>query len=267
MRKLNLSTLPILSVSVCHYHLGRQSVTMSSNLVEIAKNKAARAAIDQHVQNNQVIGIGSGSTIVYAVQRLAEMVKDDLLKVVCVPTSYQAKQLIREHNLVLSDLEAHPVLDVAFDGADEIDSDLNLIKGGGACLTQEKIVASAAKSLIIVADYRKDSKSLGQQWAKGVPIEVVPMAYQVVRNKIEQLYGGKVVLRMAQSKAGPVVTDNGQFIVDWLFPHEESRDWRAINQTLKMIPGVIETGLFIGMTDKVYIGGEGGNITERTKPT
>ncbi|EMP26808.1 Ribose-5-phosphate isomerase [Chelonia mydas] len=195
------------------------------------------------LQNNQVLGIGSGSTIVPAVHRLAERVKRENLNIVCVPTSFQ--------------------LDVAIDGADEVDSDLSLIKGGGGCLTQEKIVAGYAKCFVVVADYRKNSKNLGEQWKKGIPIEVIPMAYVPVIRALTRKFGGAAELRMAVRKAGPVVTDNGNFILDWKF--DKVHKWNEVNTAIKMIPGVVETGLFINMADVVYFGMEDGSVSAREK--
>ncbi|XP_005517987.1 PREDICTED: ribose-5-phosphate isomerase isoform X1 [Pseudopodoces humilis] len=215
------------------------------------------------LQNNQVLGIGSGSTIVHAVQRLAERVKEENLTIVCIPTSFQARQLILQNGLTLSDLDRNPELDVAIDGADEVDSDLNLIKGGGGCLTQEKIVAGFAKCFIVIADYRKKSDSLGEQWKKGVPIEVIPMAYVPVTRALTKKFGGVVELRMAVNKAGPVVTDNGNFILDWKF--DKVHEWREVNSAIKMIPGVVETGLFIDMAEVVYFGMEDGSVSVREK--
>ncbi|XP_006038553.1 ribose-5-phosphate isomerase [Alligator sinensis] len=228
-------------------------------------DKAARVAVDGHVQNNQVLGIGSGSTIVHAVHRLAERVQQENLNVICVPTSFQARQLILQNGLILSDLDRHPELDVAIDGADEVDSDLNLIKGGGGCLTQEKIVAGYAKCFIVIADYRKDSKNLGERWKKGIPIEVIPMAYVPVTRALEKKFGGVAELRMAVSKAGPVVTDNGNFILDWKF--DMVHKWKDVNTTIKMIPGVVETGLFINMAEAVYFGMEDGSVRMRERPS
>ncbi|XP_069779641.1 ribose-5-phosphate isomerase isoform X2 [Narcine bancroftii] len=230
---------------------------------EEAKRQAGDVAVHNHVQNNHVLGIGSGSTIVYAVDTLAKRVRNEHLKVVCVPSSFQARQLILQHDLPLSDLDRHPELDLAIDGADEVDCDLNLIKGGGGCLTQEKIIASCAKKLIVIADYRKDSKHLGEKWKKGVPIEVIPMACMPVRRKIVAKYGGNVELRMAVSKAGPVVTDNGNFILDWKF--DNVSNWKDVNVDIKMIPGVVETGLFINMVDRVYFGLRDGSICFRDR--
>ncbi|KAG5265471.1 hypothetical protein AALO_G00242850 [Alosa alosa] len=235
-----------------------------SVMAEEAKKLAAYAAVDNHIQTNQVVGVGSGSTIVYAVDRLAERVRQEKLKIVCVPTSFQARQLILKHGLTLSDLDRHPELDVAIDGADEVDAGLALIKGGGGCLTQEKIVAGCAKHFIVIADFRKDSKSLGQQWKKGVPIEVIPMAYVPVSRTLAKRFGGEAVLRMAVSKAGPVVTDNSNFILDWKFEH--SQNWKEVNTAIKMIPGVVETGLFVGMAEKAYFGMEDGSVKVRDPP-
>uniref|UniRef100_A0A673IJB2 ribose-5-phosphate isomerase n=1 Tax=Sinocyclocheilus rhinocerous TaxID=307959 RepID=A0A673IJB2_9TELE len=204
-------------------------------MAEEAKKLAAYAAVDNHIQNNQVVGVGSGSTIVYAVDRLTERVRQEKLNIVCVPTSFQARQLILQHGLTLSDLDRHPELDVAIDGADEVDTALTLIKGGGGCLTQEKIVAGCAKHFIVIADYRKDSKALGQQWKKGVPVEVIPMAYVPVSRAIARRFGGEAVLRMAVSKA----------------------QCRVDNSL---------TGLFVGMAERVYFGMEDGSVKTRDHP-
>lgn len=232
----------------------------SMDPVEMSKKAAAIKAVDNHVRGGDAVGIGSGSTIVYAVEHLASLVSRNAFKVVCVPTSFQAKQLIRENILPLSDLEEYPELDVAIDGADEVDSDLTLIKGGGGCLTQEKIVASCAKTFIVVADHRKDSTKLGENWTKGIPIEVIPMAYVPIQHRLEKL-GGNAELRMAKAKAGPVVTDNGNFILDWKF--NKVMNWEDVNKEIKLIPGVVETGLFVKMATKAYFGQPDGTVLER----
>ncbi|XP_064631566.1 ribose-5-phosphate isomerase-like [Lineus longissimus] len=229
--------------------------------VEAGKKAAATAAVDHYVQDNQVLGIGSGSTIVFAVERIAEKVKDNNWSVKCVPTSFQAKQLIVQNGLELSDLERTPELDVAIDGADEVDVNLTCIKGGGGCLTQEKIVASCAKKFVVIADYRKDSDVLGTTWKGGVPIEVIPMAYVTVIRKMEDKLGGEAVLRMASKKAGPLVTDNGNFIVDWIF--DKDCDWDQVNTQICLIPGVVDTGLFIGMACQAYFGQKDGSVVAK----
>lgn len=228
----------------------RHQTTMS---LDQAKKIAAYKAIDEHVKSGYVVGIGSGSTIVFAVERLAQRVKSENLKVLCVPTSFQARQLILKHNLDLTDLEVNPILEVCIDGADEVDNKLNLIKGGGGCLLQEKIVASCAKKLVIIADYTKDSVLLGTNYKKGIPIEVSPMCYIPVKNRIEKTFGGIVELRMAINKAGPIITDNGNFILDWR-NYKQDMNWNEINIQLILIPGVVETGLFINMASEIYFG-------------
>lgn len=230
--------------------------------LEEAKQVAACRAVDEFVTDNCILGVGSGSTVVYAVQRLAERIERENIKVTCIPTSFQAKQLILKYNLVLGELDVHPVLDVTIDGADEVDSNMTLIKGGGGCLLQEKIVASCSKKLIVIADYTKDSVMLGDRYKKGIPIEVIPMAYVPIKQKIHSLFGGEVKLRVAVAKAGPVVTDNGNFILDWCFTKQDL-NWGKVNIAIKMIPGVVETGLFVNMCQKAYFGQAEGNIVER----
>jgi len=234
--------------------------------IEAAKEQAARSAVRNHVNNGDVVGVGSGSTIVYAVKMLKELQERDGLRVKCIPTSFQARQLILENGLELTSLEVDPVLNVAIDGADEADRDLTLIKGGGGCLAQEKVVAGFAKEFVVIADYRKRSARLGTSW-KYVPIEVLPLAYVPVKLKIETNLGGKAELRMAKSKAGPVVTDNGCFLLDWHFDPDKmesySGGWKAANDwLLTNIPGILDTGLFVGMAKKAYFGLEDGTVEE-----
>ena len=150
-------------------------------------------------------------------------------------------------------------MDVAIDGADEVDSSMNCIKGGGGCLTQEKIVAAAASKFVVIADITKKSFNLGDKWKKGIPVEVIPMAYKPVMIKLVE-NGLQPVLRMAKAKAGPVVTDNSNFILDCGFENVEDLDLESMNVEIKMLPGVVETGLFLGMANHVIFGTEHGTI-------
>lgn len=250
--KLRLSSGKYCKMSAVSFTVGRKDCSTAG--VDVSKMCAAHQAIDKHVKDGMILGIGSGSTIVYSVQRLAQRMKDENLSVVCVPTSYQARQLIIDYKLTLGNLDTHPKIDCTIDGADEIEmGTLTCIKGGGGCLTQEKIVASCSEKLIIVADQAKEVSRLGQKWKKGIPIEVIPMSYKPIQLKIEEKYGGEAILRMSADKAGPLVTDNGNFLLDWVFP-ETKYCWSSVHNYLKLIPGVIETGLFIDMTDECIVG-------------
>lgn len=259
-----------------------------TSAIEKAKREAARRAVDDYVKDGMAIGVGSGSTIVYGIQRLAERVQNEGLKVTCVPTSFQSRnvsddalqppaqkcatymrlrlypvclQLIIDTGMALSDLSQHPELDVAIDGADEVDSQLNCIKGGGACHTQEKLVAVAAKKFVVIADDRKQSKQLLTVWRKGIPVEVLPLAYVPVSRTLEAM-GGAPQLRMAVAKAGPVVTDNGCFVLDVDFGAGSGLqgDPAALHAKIKLIPGVVETGIFAGMAVRAYFGTGAGDV-------
>jgi len=234
--------------------------------VEGAKALAGKTAVDNHVsKETKVVGVGSGSTIVYAVKRLAERVKEEGLQLRCIPTSFQARQLIQQHGLVLSDLETDPRIDVTIDGCDEADTDLTLIKGGGGCQTQEKIVASYSDKFVVIADFRKASTALGQAWDY-VPLEVLALAYRPFMARVENQLGGKCVVRMAKAKAGPVVTDNGGMVIDWYWDKEKMHYWSLVDAALHAMPGLVDTGLFVNMADTAYFGMEDGSVTQRKRP-
>jgi ribose 5-phosphate isomerase A len=215
---------------------------------EKAKKRAAAEAV-KLIQDGFTIGLGSGSTVAYAIQEIGIKVKTEKLRVLGVPTSHQASMLAVKSDIPLTTLNENPQPDLAIDGADQIDQKMNLIKGMGGALTREKIVASAAKKFVIVADETKLSEKLGMN--QPVPVEVLPFAITSVISKIRKM-GGKPVLREAKGKVGPVVTDNGNFIVD--VDLGLIRAPKQLDSQIKMMPGVIETGLFIEMTDAAYIG-------------
>ena len=179
------------------------------------------------------------------------MVKETGIKIPCVPTSHQSAMLLTEYKIPTSPLNEYPELDIAIDGTDEFDPDFNLIKGGGGALTQEKIIASATKYLIIIADDSKRVSVLGENVP--LPIEIIPMAHKLVEKRIKE-YTTEVQLRMANKKLGPVVTDNGNFIIDARF--HKIKDPEKLECELNAIPGVVENGLFVNMTDLVIIGHE-----------
>ncbi len=222
-------------------------------------------AVDDFVSSGMAVGIGSGSTIEYSIERIGEKITDGTLRnIVVVCTSFQSTLSCRKHNIpvtTLDDPRVNGTLDVAIDGADEFDSGLNLIKGGGGAHTQEKIVDGAAKTFIVIVDEKKRSTKLGEKWA--VPIEVVPMALKPVMNRLESM-GAKPSLRMAVKKMGPVITDNGNFIIDANFGTID--DPAGLEITLNNIPGVVENGLFPGMASVVYLGKMDGTIEKIPRP-
>jgi ribose 5-phosphate isomerase A len=217
--------------------------------LEELKQKAAYEAV-KHVKDGFVVGLGSGSTAALAIEALGEKMKREHLNVLAVPTSYQAFLLAAKHGIAVTTLEEHGVIDVTIDGADQIDPKRNLIKGMGAALAREKIVASASKQKIIIADESKKVNALGEN-DHPVPIEVLPFAIAVATRRIEA-FGGTTVLREGKGKVGPVITDNGNVVLDSVFG--VIRNASELEVKLKMIPGVVETGLFIDLATTAYIG-------------
>lgn len=219
----------------------------SAGWLEDAKKRAAIESV-KHVKNGQVIGLGSGSTTAYAITEIGELIRRNKWRVLGVPTSHQAFLLAANCGIQVTTLDEHPGLDIAIDGADQIDPDLNMIKGMGGALAREKVVASASKQNIIVADETKLVKQLGVNHP--VPVEVLPFAATTVMQKVKGL-GAKPILRIGTGKVGPVVTDNGNFILDvWM---KKIGDPKKLDAQLKSIAGVIETGLFVGVADLVYV--------------
>jgi ribose 5-phosphate isomerase A len=221
---------------------------------EEAKKQVALEAV-KHVEDGFVVGLGSGSTAAYVIQELGRLMRQDGLRVLGVPSSSQAMLLAVQSGVTLTTLDEYPVLDLAIDGADEVNKRLDMIKGGGGALMREKIVASSAKQVVIVADETKLVERLGTSFR--VPVEVLPFALATVTMAIKKL-GGKPFLREGNGKVGAVVTDNGNFVVDVDFGPIDNAE--ELNLQLKLIPGIIETGLFIGLADTVYFGKEDGII-------
>uniref|UniRef100_A0A7C3ER19 Ribose-5-phosphate isomerase A n=1 Tax=Candidatus Methanomethylicus mesodigestus TaxID=1867258 RepID=A0A7C3ER19_9CREN len=222
-------------------------------MAQIGKLNAAKASLAE-VKNGQVIGVGTGSTVAIFIELLGKKVKEEGWDVLCVPTSYQSAYLAIENGLRLTTLDEHPVLDLAVDGADEVDADLNLIKGGGAALTREKIVDASAKRFVVVADKTKLVAALGEKFP--IPIEVIPLARKTASMRIAMLGGDPKLRDGGDRKDGPLVTDNGNFIIDAKF--SPVKDPRALEFELKRIPGVVEAGLFVHLAHTAYIGDDGG---------
>jgi ribose 5-phosphate isomerase A len=219
---------------------------------EQEKEAAGRAAAEL-VHDGDIVGLGTGSTAYFAVVALGERVKAGL-KIVGIPTSIQTADLARAVGIPLTTLDEHPEIDITIDGADEIDPKLNLIKGGGGALLREKVVASATKKMVVVADPGKIVSALGRF---PLPVEVISFARTVVEKKIVAL-GASPKLRM-KSDGSPFLTDNSNQILDCSFG--KIADPAALARELNDIPGVVEHGLFIGLA-KVALVGRGDRVEE-----
>ncbi|NYB52982.1 MAG: ribose-5-phosphate isomerase RpiA [Methanobacteriaceae archaeon] len=226
-------------------HPKKEVAWEAAQLLEDAKKEVAHEAA-MMVSDGQVLGLGTGSTAHYFILKLGERIKNEELELMGIPTSYQSFFLARDCGIPVTTLDEH-LPDLAVDGADEVDPDLNLIKGGGAAHTLEKIVDSAASKFLVIVDESKEVDKLGDF---PVPIEVIPSAYRPVSEHVKTL-GGSPSLRMAQMKDGPVITDNNNFIVDVQF--KEINNPQELEKTLNNIPGVVENGIFAGVAHQVLI--------------
>jgi ribose 5-phosphate isomerase A len=220
--------------------------------IQQEKQNSALAAV-KHVKNDFIVGLGSGSTAAFAIQALGERIKQENLHIMGIPTSYQAFLLAIEYKIPITTIDEHPVIDLTIDGADQITPELNLIKGMGAAMAREKIVAAASKLNIIIVDQQKKVKYLGER-GQVVPIEVLPFAISLVKGKLVTI-GAKPLVREGTGKLGPVITDNGNAILDTAFGEIEHPAKLAVK--VKMVPGVVETGFFLGLTDIAYVGVSG----------
>ena len=216
----------------------------------------ADAAIKE-VQNDMILGLGSGSTAALMIKSLADEIHSGRLKNIRgVATSFQSEVLALELGIPLIDLTSVSEIDLAIDGADEVDPGFQLIKGGGACHVREKLVADKANQLLIVIDETKLVKNLNLSFP--LPVEVLPNAWKQVQDVISKMNGNSS-LRMAEKKAGPVVTDQGNLILDVLFK-DGIKNPKDVEMRINNIPGVLENGLFVDLTHKVLVGKIENNI-------
>jgi ribose 5-phosphate isomerase A len=218
---------------------------------DTSKREAGYRAAEM-VTDGMVVGLGTGSTVLYAMEKISEKIKGGM-KITGIPTSYQAAIRARAMGIPVGSLDDYPVIDLCIDGADQVDPALRLIKGRGAAQTREKCVAAAAGTVIIVVD---ESKITGKLDAV-VPVEVIPFSVTPVMKAVRNA-GGTPLLREGVKKDGPVITDNGNFILDVAFGPIE--DPGSLETFLNCIPGVVTCGLFCGFTakTKVIIGGDQG---------
>ena len=224
------------------------------------KRKAGERAVD-FVRSGMVLGLGHGSTTIHALRRLASLLeRGDLEEILGIRTSSQVERAARELGIRLTTLNDHPVIDLTIDGADEVDDDLNLIKGGGGALLREKIVAQASRREIIVVDETKLSPTLGIQWP--LPVEVIPFGWRSQERFLKSL-GARVTLRRVED-GSPFKTDQGNLIFDCDFG--ALSDPRDLAARLKERAGVVEHGLFLGLASDVIVGTSEG-IRHRENPS
>lgn len=217
--------------------------------VKLMKQEVGRAAAAQ-VKSGAIVGLGTGSTTAFAIQFIGErLAAGEITDIVGIPTSFQASVLAKKHGIPLTTLDEAPRIDIAIDGADEVDPQQNLIKGGGAAHTREKVVDGLAERFVVVVDSSKLVDKLGSTFA--LPVEVLPMAVAPVTRALEAL-GGTPELRMGVNKDGPVITDQGNMVLDVKIAGIDNP--AELEKTINNIPGVLENGLFVGLADEVLIG-------------
>ncbi len=219
---------------------------LKDNISQLKQRAAERAV--EFVKSGMVVGLGHGSTAIFAVRRIAQLLHEGQLQdIFGVPCSRQVEEDARRLGIPLTTLDEHPVVDVTIDGADEVDPDLNLIKGGGGALLREKMVAQASRREIIVVDESKLSPALGTRWA--VPVEIVPFGWRSQSAYLESL-GAQPVLRLS-SDGTPFTTDQGNLILDCNFgPIAQPAQLAA---RLSERAGIVEHGLFLGLATDVIV--------------
>ncbi len=225
---------------------------MNPDLTQQLKQQVGVAAA-QRVTSGMVVGLGTGSTAAFAIAELGRRLgTGELQNIRGIPTSFQASVLAKKYGIplvTLDDLGDTETVDVAIDGADEVDPHKNLIKGGGAAHTREKVVDSLARQFVVVVDSSKLVDRLGSTFP--VPLEVLPMAIAPVSRAVKAL-GGEPELRMGVKKDGPVITDQGNMVLDVKFA--EIPDPAGLEKTLNNLPGVLENGLFVGVAHTILVG-------------
>jgi len=225
-----------------------------------AKEAAGRAAAE-HVRDGMTVGLGTGSTVRFTLERLAERIRAEKLVVRGVPTSLDTERKARALGIPLATLEEIEVLDLTIDGADEIDARFDMIKGGGGALLREKVVASLSRHELIVVDRSKVVERLGVRFP--LPVEVVPFARAAVARRIGAL-GAAWTVRMRDGKE-VALTDNGNEILDCRFPGGIA-DAAALERALDEIPGVVESGLFVGLAHTLVVADDDGRVEQRSRP-
>lgn len=227
--------------------------TVSDERIIRARMAAITEVLFREIRDNMVIGMGSGSTIEMLLKELGKLAKERSLDIIIIPSSYRSHMLAIEEGLMTATLYEYSNLDLTIDSFDEADEENNVIKGGGAALTREKIIAQAAERVVYVADYAKMKKVLSMP----VPLEVLPFALPYVKNAVKRL-NGELKPRYGTGKFGPVFSDNGNIIADADFG--ELKDPPRLEMELKRIAGIVENGIFANVCHVTYIGQQDGTV-------
>ena len=216
-----------------------------SNAKELKKLVGEKAV--EYVEDGMIVGLGTGSTVYYTIIKLGERVRTEGLNIIGIPTSIATEKLATEQGIALGTLEEYPEIDLTIDGADEVDHNLNLIKGMGGALLREKIVAMVSKREIIIADGSKEVNMLGTKSA--LPVEILPFALAAIKPKLEEICV-EAILRERDGKT--FVSDNGNYIIDCKF--DAIAEPEELEFKLNNIPGVVENGLFLGLANLAILG-------------
>lgn len=229
------------------------------------KRIAAYKAVE-HVKSGMVLGLGTGSTAKHAVDRIAQLMRQGKLKdIVGIPTSTKTYEQAVALGIPLTDLDSHPVVDLSIDGADEVDPDLNLVKGRGGSLLREKMVESASKKFIVIVDESKQVSFVGGS-KLNMPVEVIPFCWKHSLRRLVGLFSGAGSvgeLRKVPETGKPYVTDNGNYIIDLYFDRDIG-DLNQASDAILRLPGIVEHGMFIGLASSVIVAGVDG-VTVKTK--
>lgn len=231
------------------------------------KRRVAYKAVDDYVQSNMTIGLGTGTTVFYVLERIENLMRNGKIKdVVCIPTSIDTEIKAQKLGIPLTTLEKNSHIDIAIDGADEIDMDLNLVKGRGGALVREKLVASCASFLIIIADESKlCTNGLGTKGS--VPIEILSFGHEKIIQSLLKISSLKNCKYNLRQKNGEVyITDNKNYIVDFYFSNP-IQDLRDTCDKIKMITGVVDHGIFVNMTSVALISKQDGTVLKLDKHT
>ena len=214
------------------------------------QKKIAAEKATESVKSGMVVGLGTGSTVYYALLKLGDRVREGL-DIVGIPTSDGTERIAVAQQIPLTTLAAHPTIDLTIDGADEVDPRLNLIKGGGAALVREKIIANASKKILIVVDESKVSRVLGTNFP--LPVEIVRFGWEATQTAVNRICGSSTLrLALAHDRDQPLITDNGNYILDCHFDGIPAPD--QVELQLNNIPGVVENGIFVNRADEIIVG-------------